>query len=55
MVNKEDIEFLNQLSSSLEKAISRLEYAYKSQNFGEFDKLKKFILEVQNKIESILE
>ncbi|MEK6917847.1 MAG: hypothetical protein AABW51_02765 [Nanoarchaeota archaeon] len=54
-MKKEDIEFLNQLTGSLEKALSRLEYAYKNHNYEEFNKLKKFILEVQNKIESVLE
>ena len=54
-MKKEDIEFLNQLASSLEKAIFRLELAHQNQNYEEFNKLKKFILEIQDKIESVLE
>ena len=46
----ESISFLNQLVDSLEKAGVRIEEAYKKRDYEEFEKLKKFILQVQKKI-----
>jgi exonuclease VII small subunit len=54
-MKKEDMDFLNQLVGSLEKAEMRLELAYKNQNYEEFNKLKKFILEIQGRIGGLIE
>ena len=49
-MEKEDIEFLNQLVKSLEEAEPKLEEAYKNKDYETFNKLKKFILNIQKKI-----
>lgn len=54
-MKKEDIEFLNQLVSSLEKAEYKLEYVYKNKSYGEFNKIKKFMLDIQKKISEVIE
>lgn len=55
MVRGENIGFLNQLAGSLEKAELKLEDAYNNQKYEEFNKLKKFILDLQKRISEILE
>jgi len=55
MIKWENIEFLNQLVQSLEKAEPQLELAYKNQSYENFDKIKKFILEIQKKISEVIE
>ncbi len=50
----EDIVFLNKLVASLEDAESKLEDAYTRSDTIRFNQLKKFILEVQEKISGII-
>jgi len=49
-----NIEFLNQLVQSLEKAELKLEDAYINQRSEEFNQLKKFILEIQKRISEVM-
>lgn len=46
-----DISVLSQLVGSIGEAVRRLEIAKNQNNFEEFGKLKKFILEIQKKID----
>ena len=55
MINEENIEFLKQLASSLEKAKSKLAEAYEKKSFEEFNRVKKFILHLQKKIIEVIE
>ena len=50
MEEKGDIDFLKQLVESLEKAIQNLEEFYEKKDYENFDKTKKFIIQIQNKI-----
>jgi exonuclease VII small subunit len=50
MLKRGNVEFLNQLVSSLERAQPKLEEAYQSKSYDEFNKIKKFILAIQKKI-----
>lgn len=54
-MKKEDIEFLNQLVDSLRKAGMKLERAYQDSNYEEFNKIKKFIIKLQENILETLE
>lgn len=54
IIKKDEIIFLNQLINSLEEAYQKLETAYKNKDYENFNKLKKFILEVQEKISESL-
>lgn len=47
---RENPEILKQLIESLEKAEEKLEKAYKKEKHEDFNKIKKFILETQQKI-----
>lgn len=49
-MKKEDIEFLNQLIISLDDAGKKLEYFYNKKDAENFNKVKKFILQLQTKI-----
>ena len=55
MVTKENVDFLGQLVSSLEKARMKLEGAYQRKDYDEFNKIKKFILNIQKRIEEVIE
>jgi len=50
---EEEIIFLKQLGDVLEEAGLKLEEAYNKKDHESFNKLKKFILEVQKKISYI--
>lgn len=50
----EEVEFLSQLVSSLEKARIRLEEAYNRGDYIEFDKLKEFISQINRKILGVM-
>ena len=50
---KESIEYLNQLIRTLDESIMKLEIAYEKKDNASFDKLKKFILEIFNRISEI--
>ncbi|MEK6875639.1 MAG: hypothetical protein AABX30_03070 [Nanoarchaeota archaeon] len=51
---KEGVFFLEQLISSLEEAELKLEQAYNTQNVDSFNKIKKFMLQVQAKISEVI-
>jgi len=53
-MKKERIPFLNQLIKSLEEGSSKLERAYEKKDYEEFNKVKKFMLNVQMKIDGVL-
>jgi len=50
MIRGETRDFLNQLARSLETAELKLEQAYTNSDYDQFNKIKKFILEIQKKI-----
>jgi len=52
-MQKEDLEQLNQLISSLEESLIKLEISYDKKDFENFDKLKKFVLNLYTKISEI--
>jgi len=49
----EDRVLLAQLSKSLEEAVEKIEKAYIEKNAEEFNKLKKFFFQIQEKIREI--
>jgi len=53
-MKRSDISFLMQLVESLEDSQKKLEEAYKSQDFEEFNKVKKFMLQIQMQISDTL-
>lgn len=55
MITKENVEFLSQLVSSLEKARPKLEEAYQKKSYEDFNRIKKFILNIQKKIIEVVE
>lgn len=46
-----DLVFVNQLVTSLEEAQVKLEEAYEKKDYETFEKIKKFMKEIQQKIE----
>ncbi len=52
-MQNQNTQFLMQLGEALKKAEVRLEGAYTSRSYEEFRKIKKFILEIQQKIKEI--
>ncbi len=55
MITKDNMEFLGQLISSLEKARPKLEEAYQKNSYEDFNRVKKFILNIQKKIIEVVE
>ncbi len=53
-MKKEEIPFLNQLVKALEEAEETFEQSYKEKNYDMFNKSKKFILKVQEKIGEVV-
>lgn len=53
-MKKEDISFLVQLVEALEDSERKLEEAYKNRDVENFNKIKRFMLEMQGQIESTL-
>ena len=51
---REDIEFLNQLIKALEEAELKLEEAYEKKDYENFNKSKKFIMQIQRKISEVI-
>jgi len=47
---KEEATLLNQLSISLKETMEKIEKAYEEKNANEFNKLKKFFSQIQDKI-----
>lgn len=50
MMNKEDVQFLNQLVKSLDDAGKKLEESYMKLNYEKFNQSKKIILQIQKEI-----
>ena len=53
-MKKEDVPFLEQMTKSLEDASVKLEAANRKKDYNEFRKTKKFMLEMQAKIEELI-
>jgi len=53
-MKKEDISFLAQIVESLEDSQKKLEEAYQKQDAIEFNKIKKFMMEMQDQISGLL-
>ncbi len=54
MVKRDDIPFLNQLVKALEETESKLEKAYEKKDYENFNKSKKFMLQIQRKISEVI-
>lgn len=54
MIKKEELSFLSQLISSFEEASVKLEEAYEERNHENFNKIKKFMMEIQKRISDII-
>ncbi|MBI2045582.1 hypothetical protein HYT23_05990 [Candidatus Pacearchaeota archaeon] len=54
MVTKEEVEFLEQIAESIKKAEDRMEIAYGQRNYDEFNRLKKFMLQIQQRISQVI-
>ncbi|MDO8622697.1 MAG: hypothetical protein Q7R52_00455 [archaeon] len=54
MIKKGDREFLLQLIESIEDAEKRLKQAYLRNDVETFNKIKKFMLQIQEKIEEVI-
>jgi len=50
----ENSDFLNQLITSLEEANLKLEEAYNNEDYENFNKAKKLILQMQQKIDEMI-
>jgi hypothetical protein len=55
MVKREDMALLDQLLDSLEEASKEFENYYVIKDFDNFNKSKKFILNIQKKISEIIQ
>ena len=53
-MKREDIEFLSQLIKALEEAGLKLEEAYEKKDYENFNKTKKFIMQIQRKISEVI-
>ena len=53
-MEKEDVAFLKQLIESLEDSGKKLENAYNKRDANEFNKIKRFMLELQGQIAGAL-
>jgi len=51
--DKNKFIFLKQLVQTLEDAELKMEQAYKNKDYENFNKIKKFMIEIQKKIEEI--
>ncbi|MFA6023444.1 MAG: hypothetical protein WC781_05135 [Candidatus Pacearchaeota archaeon] len=54
MITKEEVYSLNQLMQALVESYQKLESAYNQKDIASFEKIKKFILEIQSKIDAIV-
>jgi len=52
--SREEISFLSQLVKTIEEAELKLEEAYEKKDYESFNKSKKFILKMQEKISEIV-
>ena len=53
-MKKEDATLISQLLQTMEEATSQLEIAQKEKNMGNFNKMKREILNLQKKIDQLL-
>jgi len=53
-MEEEDVLFLIQIISSIEDASKKLEKAHKMKDYDEFNKVKKIISELQEKISEVI-
>tara|TARA_Y100000310_G_C20641280_1_gene794074 strand:- start:1502 stop:1666 length:165 start_codon:yes stop_codon:yes gene_type:complete len=53
-MEKGDAKFLDKLVDSLEEAGERLEIAYRDNNKEDFHRVKRFILQIQDKIAEVV-
>ncbi len=54
MIEKEDSIILNQLAVSLEETMNKMEKAYREKKADEFNNLRRFFLQIQDKIEEYI-
>ena len=54
-MKREEAEFLKQLVGALEKAVVNLEENYERGDIEELNKTKKFMMQVQKKIEGVIQ
>ncbi|MFC1710828.1 hypothetical protein ACFLZJ_01585 [Nanoarchaeota archaeon] len=54
-MKKGDVAFLIQLVNALEQAEHSLEQAYESKDYDSFNKSKKLILQIQKRIEGVIQ
>ena len=54
MVTKEEAEFLSQIANSIKTAQERIEVVYKERNYDEFNQLKKFMMQIQQRISQVI-
>lgn len=53
-MKKEDVVFLRQMIDSLEEAEKRLEREYRKENYNQFNKLRKAMVQIQGEISEII-
>ena len=53
-MEKREIQYIAQLINTLEQSEVKLEKADREKNTGEFNRVKKFILQIQRKISEVL-
>lgn len=53
-MKERDVSFLNQLTHSLEETTARLEDAYEKKDYESFNKSKKMIMQIQEKISEVI-
>ena len=53
-MEKREIQYIAQLITTLEKVGAKLEKSHNEKNTDEFNKVKKFILQIQRKISEVL-
>lgn len=53
-MKKEGVELLGQMIKSLEEASDMLDESYSDNDFQKFNKVKKFILQIQDKISEMI-
>jgi exonuclease VII small subunit len=53
-MRKEEIEYIIQIVKTLEEVIPRLETAYNKKDAETFNRIKKFILQAQRKVQEVV-
>jgi DNA-directed RNA polymerase alpha subunit len=52
-MKKEEVDYLAQLVQSLEEAVLKLESSYNQKDAESFNKIKRFILDIQNRTSEV--